>query len=257
MATTDKIRPLDQIKTMEDYHYWREQLDYYLEEYDTFSNKDTKTSAMDVYEQFQSTKANLAIENSENEKLMNILANKYERIKNGTYESDVKNNINAIVLMLERFEASNQKMGFAQVLKGILTGDQEVIEYLKKKYNFTLANMYGIVAAPEALDIQSSESILDYMAKTYNFVDIDVSEISKKTEEKSLIVYQEPVIGTRLRVAKEIEDNFQKVLQEYRENKEPGKEQNETTQKAPNIYIPREKENNISKQNDKTNEMER
>ena len=196
------IRGLDKIKSKEEYEERKKDLEYYLSEYKWIS--EAKNPKKDVEQELKVCLESLSNEmeqSEEREALSKIhtLKTKYNSIVSDEYKGALRRNITSLILMIEQFEANNQGVNFGQLLKGVMSGSEEIKDYIRRKYMVTLANMYGTTPAPESLNVEKSSAILEEMAK-YDFVEIDLSEVLDKTEEVGLVPVSEPLIGMRGKV---------------------------------------------------------
>lgn len=197
------IRSLEKIKTLEEYKLAKKDLDYCVSEYKWVS--ESENPKLEIEEEIKACSDELheGMECEEERDLLeriHTLETKYTSIISGKYKAALRRNITGLVLMLEQFEAANQNISFVELAKGIIRGDTGTKEYFRKKYMFTLANMYGSVPAPESLNIESMDDILDYMAKNYDLVDIDLSDRNVRNEEVGLVPFEEPVVGIKSKV---------------------------------------------------------
>lgn len=233
------IRGLEKIKSMDEYNSVKKDLEYYISEYKWISDEKITSNGLKNHKEEAENELKACMQQlhfgMEKEEELNLLAKiqvlktKCILIANDKYKPALKSNINGLVLMMEEFEASHQGLNFKDVIKGALKGDKETKEYLKKKYMFTLANMYGTAPAPESLNVESMDDILDYMERTYDFVDIDLSDRVKQNET-ALITYEEPVVGIRAQIIeamnKEAENCIKQLGDSINENKRNSLEQN-------------------------------
>lgn len=223
-----QIRGLEKIESFEAYNEAKEQLNYYVSEYrwmleaENSVSEDKKPKTVVETELRACSKALRAgMETDDEFKLLariHELKTKYIAIINEQYKPALKRNINGLVLMIEQFEAAHQNINFTDLVKGILSGDNEVKEYLRKKYTFTLANMYGTAPAPECLNVEKMEDILDYMDKNYSLVDIELEGREARAErlanenQLAIATYEEPVIGLKAKVLERTNLEADKVI---------------------------------------------
>ena len=197
------IRSLEKIKTLEEYNIAKKDLDYYVSEYKWVSK--SENPKLEIEEEIKACSDELHEGMDYDEELdllekIHTLKTKDISIIRGKYKPALRRNITGLVLMMEQFEAANQDISFGELAKGLIKGDTETKEYFRKKYMFTLANMYGSVPAPESLNIESRDDILDYIAKNYDLVDIDLSDRNVSDEEVGLVPFEEPVVGIKSKV---------------------------------------------------------
>lgn len=207
----NRIKGLDKLKSVEEYLEAKRDFDYYISEYEWFSN--SKDPISEIESELKKCSDDLRPNMEHDEELgllskIQTLKAKYAKVARGEYATNLKENISALLLMMEQYEATNEKRNFPNLIRGILKGDLETKEYLKKKYMLSWSNMYGITKAPESLCVETMEDILDYMAQNYNLVDIDLSDGKGEMGETALaIVYTEP--GS---IEKSIRSNIKKLV---------------------------------------------
>lgn len=192
----NRIKGLDKLKSVEEYLDAKRDFDYYMGEYEWLSN--SKDPISEIESELKRCSDNLR-PNMEHDEELDLLSKiqtlkaKYAKVARGEYATNLKENISALLLMMEQYEATNEKRDFTDLISGILKGDLDTKEYLKKKYMLSWSNMYGITKAPESLCVETMEDILDYMAQNYDLVDIDLSDRKGDMRETALtIVYTEP-----------------------------------------------------------------
>lgn len=209
------IQELKKIKSITEYEATKKSLEYCISEYKWIS--DSKNPKQEIEDEIKVCSAELR-KGMEKEKELELLSKihllktKYISIAHDEYKSALKRNINAFVLMLEQFEAANQEIKFGNLVKGIITGDSKTKEYIKKKYMFTLANLYGTTPAPQSLNVESMSDILEYMDKNYDLVDIDLSD---RKEELGLTLFEEPLVGVKAAVLASIGRTTDECIKQY------------------------------------------
>ncbi len=215
------IQGLEKIKTFEDYELARKDLEYCLHEYKWIS--DSKNPKKEVEEELKECMKLLRANMDRDEELnllsrIHTLKTKYIAIVRDEYKNELRTNIIGLFLTTEQFEAASQEVSFSDIITGLLRGNHEIKSYLKKKYMFTLSNIYGIVPAPQSLNIEKMDEILDYIAKNYELVDIDLSDRNERNEDLSLIPTEEP-IGLKADIIKNINNTIDECINSF-ENKE-------------------------------------
>ena len=221
------IQGLVKIKSIEEYENAKKSLVYCISEYKWATESENPRKEIEDEIKACSIELKSGMNRDEEFKLLNkihLLKTKYISIVRDKYKSALKRNINALVLMLEHFEASNQKVKFGDLIKGIIAGNPETKEYVKKKYMFTLANMYGTTPAPVSLNIESMDDILDYMDKNYELVDIDLSDKKEAREELGLTLFEEPIVGIKAALLASIGRTVDDCIENYKVAK-PTKEE--------------------------------
>lgn len=229
-----RIKGLDKLKSEEEYREAKKDFEYYMSEYEWFSNSKDPKGEIENELRMCSKELHVDMERDEERSLLSkiqTLKTKYIRVARGEYAANLKENISALLLMIEQYEAANEKRNFSDLTKGIFKSDPATKEYLKKKYMLAWSNMYGITKAPESLCVEPMEDILDYMAKNYDLVDIDLSDRKDGKEETALaIVYTEPGSiekGIRSNINKMVEEKLERLDKEndkVREKEESDKQ---------------------------------
>lgn len=204
------IRGLEKIKSLEEYELAKKDLQYCIHEYKWIS--ESKNPKQEIEDELKKCMKDLHENMDRDEELallskIHTLKTKYIAIVRDEYKNEVKTNILGLILITEQYEAANQDVSFTDLISGLLRGSPEIKNYLRRKYMFTLSNMYGIVPAPQSLNIEKMEDILDYVAKNYDLVDIDLSD-RKEINEVSLTTVQEPVVGIKASAIKVINERF-------------------------------------------------
>ena len=253
-----RIRGLDKLKNEEEYIEAKKDFDYYMSEYEWFFNSKDPKVEIETELRKCSNDLHVDMEKDDERNLLariQVLKTKYIQVARGEYATNLKENISALLLMLEQYEASNEKRNFSELVKGIFKNDPNTKEYFKKKYMLSWSNMYGITRAPENLTVEPMEDILSYMAKNYDLVDIDLSELNGEKGETALaIVYTEP--GS---IEKGIRSNIQKMVEgklgvldiESDKANEKGENNNHKTNVATNVIKYEKSADHEKKEQDK------
>lgn len=212
------IRGLEKIKSIKDYESIKDGLEYCIREYKWIS--ECEDPKKEVEEQLIACSNKLTSEMDKAKELellkqIHLLKTKHISIERDEYKPTLKRNINAFVLMLEQYEASKEEFKFTDIVKGIITGNPNVKEHLKKKYMFSFANMYGTTPAPESLNVESMDDILEYMDRNYELVDIDLSDRKDTKEELGLVLFEEPVVGMKAKVLSTIGKTVDDCIEKY------------------------------------------
>lgn len=240
------IRELEKIKSMEEYIATKKSLEYCISEYKWIM--DAKNPKQEIEDEIKacSTELKVGMDEKDEFQLLNkihLLKTKYISIVQDKYKPALKRNINAFVLMLEQFEAANKEMKFGDVVKGIVSGSPEVKEHLRKKYMFSFANMYGTTPAPESLNVESMDDILEYMDRNYELVDIDLSDRKEARDEVGLTLFEEAPLGMKAALLKSIEKTVDDGIEKYSATV-PSKEEVKVALR--NVGANKEQENNKS-----------
>lgn len=247
MTNDERIVPLQKLKTNEEYSETRAYFEKLVKEYnDLFcGDKDPKALARDDFkDKIENVHKGMSLEE---EKKLHEAKTKYIMTSREVYKSNLLENITGTLLMMEEFEARQEKRPFIEIARGVLSGDDDVKEYLRKKYSLDLANMYGLVPATKNIYVESMDDILDYMEKNYEFVDVDLSDRHEKPEEeKGLTIYSEQPTAIKEAVIKSIRKNSQRVFSDMISNNQ--KENSEYDANASKESDSRVKAHGVSKE---------
>lgn len=222
-------RGLTKIKTQEEYEKRKEDLQYCLDEYSWFSQ--SKDPKKDIAERVKLLLDGLSPELPQEEQLrilkeIHLLQVKYVAIKNGEYDSTLRQNIQANLILTQQYEAAMEKRSPWSIISGMLTGNKVVRNHVQNLSLVSDVNNHR--AAQDAIDLrrEKPEDILKYMSRNYNFVNITIP-----TEEKGLVPVQdisfEDAVQTRIREMTEMfltqkfgDDVLKQVEQQSQENKQ-------------------------------------
>jgi hypothetical protein len=179
------IRGLEKIKSEQEHELIRAELDYYIKELAWIRKsvnpaKDVETELAKLINVLRKDMD----EEEERELLERIhsLKTKYSAIKEKRYENTLRQNITACLLLIEQYEAEKENRSLLDVLKGIFTNNKETMDYFQRKYMVSLSNAYGLTPSAVNLNLESIEEILEYIAKNYDLVGIQI--VLDKTENQ-------------------------------------------------------------------------
>lgn len=258
--TIVKKIPLQRITSNEEYEQNKKDLQYYLEEHRWYTSHDSDEARLkDIDTQLEAYKEKLGETPRDSEERKEVyhslhaLKVKYLRVKDGTYDSVLRNNIKAEMIMLDEYDTQLHKIPFGKVIRGLLTGDKEVREYARKKLVFVLNNSYGMVEKPYDLHLEPTPTksfVNDFKS---SFVDTDTSEFNQSSAERGLTVYREEPGSIQQRVAKIIQRSEEVLLGE---NQLAMAGSNGKTYRAQEIrnalgYNERQSSNSIKNRNDR------
>lgn len=193
------IKELEKIKSLEEYEIAKKDFEKYMGEYKWISESENPKEEVENKLKECMQQLHFGMEKQDEIEMLSkihTLKTKYISIARGEYQNQLRQNITGLMMMLEQFEANEKHMPFGEVVKGIFTNDEKTKEYLKNKYMLSLSNMYGVVPAPERLDLERMPDILEYMYQNYDLVTIDLSN----DEEKGLAIIPEPVVGMKKQI---------------------------------------------------------
>lgn len=214
MTDDKRIVPLKKIKSQEEYDDIKNYFEKLVKEYNTMfcqGNNPSEVARNELKDRVENIHQGMT---ASEERLLHEAKTKYIMVNRDEYKSNLLENITGTLLMLEQFEASQEKRSFGEIAKGILNGDDDTKEYLRKKYTLDFSNMYGIVPASKNIYVESMDDILDYMEKNYEFVDIDLSDRHQEVEEQGLTIYNEQPIGIKEAVIKSIQKSSVRAFNE-------------------------------------------
>lgn len=176
---------LTKIKTNEEYEEKKQELKYYVDEYSWITK--SQNPLKDMKEKIGKLLDGYNAEDVKEQQLealraIHRLQVKYASVRKGEYPAVLKRNITATLIQIEQYEASIEKYPAFQMLKGVITGNQDIKNHLRRKHLLSKAN--DVRVAPGAIDLntESIEDILEYIDKNYNLVDIKIPK-----EELSLM----------------------------------------------------------------------
>lgn len=214
MTNDKRIVPLKKIKTQEEYEDIKTYFEKLVKEYNTIfcqENNPNEVVKNELKSKIEDIHRGMSIDE---ERELHEAKTKYIMVNRDEYKSSLLENITGTLLMMEQFEATQEKRSFGEVAKGVLSGDDNTKEYLRKKYTLDFSNMYGIVPASRNIYVESMNDILDYMEKNYEFVDIDLSDRHQEVEEQGLTLYAEPIVGLKESVIKSIQKSSVRAFNE-------------------------------------------
>ena len=186
---------LSKIKGDEEFQKNNEDLQYYLEEHRWFVSHDSDESRIqDIDKKLDEYREKLgeAKDREERKQIysdLHALKVKYLRVKNGTYDSVLRNNIKAEMIMLDEYDTRRHKIPFGKVVMGLLKGDANVKEYARKKLVFALNNSFGMVEKPYDLKLEPNATFDFFNDFRSSLVDTNTAEFDQPQEEKGLTVY--------------------------------------------------------------------
>ena len=153
----DRIRPLKSIKKEEEYESYKKILERYLSEYRLFQEHGDK------YHELIADSSDL----KPRERL----------IKNGEYAQALERNITAYMLTIDEYEAKNENRSLFDVIRGIVTKDEDTRDYLKRRYMKSRAEDNGLLE-PVDLNLQDPYDSVRQIFEEYEFINIQPPEMS-------------------------------------------------------------------------------
>lgn len=258
MTNDKRIVPLKKIKTQEEYEDIKAYFEKLIKEYNIMfcqENNPNEVAKNELKGKIEDIHKGMSVDE---ERELHEAKTKYIMVNRDEYKTNLLENITGTLLMMEQFEATQEKRSFGAVAKGVLNGDADTKEYLRKKYTLDFSNMYGIVPASRNIYVESMDDILDYMEKNYEFVDIDLSDRHQEVEEQGLTLYAEPVVGLKESVIKSIQKSSVRAFDEAisKDNAEKVNEKGNAEIEKHKV-ISRNYENDKSKSKEKEGEFER
>lgn len=252
MTNDKRIVPLKKIKSHEEYEDTKAYFEKLVKEYNTMfcqKSNPNEVAKDELKSKIESIHKGMTLDE---ERELHEAKTKYIMVNRDEYKSNLLENITGTLLMLEQFEASQEKRPFGEIAKGILNGDDNTKEYLRKKYTLDFSNMYGIVPASRNIYVESMDDILDYMEKNYGFVDIDLSDRHQEVEEQGLTIYNEQPTRMKEAVIKSIQKSSVRAFSEA-----ISKDAVEKVNKKDNAEIEKHKVISRSYENDKQKSKEK
>lgn len=258
MANDKRIVPLKKIKSQEEYDNIRIYFEKLVKEYNTTfcqENDPKEVAVNELKNKVESIHQNMT---ANEERELHEAKTKCIMVDHDEYKSNLLENITGTLLMMEQFEASQEKRSFGEIARGLLYGDDDIKEYLRRKYTLDFANMYGMVPASRNIYVESMDDILDYMEKNYEFVDIDLSDRHQEVEEQGLIIYNEQTTKMKEAVIKSIQKSSVRAFGETISKDTVEKiNQKDNAEIEKHEAISRGHENDKQKSKEKEGEIER
>lgn len=240
-------KDLTKIKTKEEYESTKTELQSYVDEYSWLVS--TPNPKKEIAEEMKGLVESLEGENTREEQLdilsrIHRLQVKYTSISTGEYESDLKRNITATLVVIEQYEAMQEERKFGDICLGVIKGDADTKNYLQRRFMVSSANKNG--AAPNAINLglEKADNILDYIAKNYQLVNIKIDK-----GENALV----PTEEISNRVQERVQQMSDKFIDEQLEAKGIKKEQKVSEQKNPEQEVT----TNVNEKSQELSEMEK
>lgn len=164
----ERIRPLKSIRTEEEYENYKKYLQRCLDEYKLFmqyGDKLPELMASRAKEYEEGSDARVALE--QRERLIN----------NGEYAASLERNITAYMLSMDEFEAKKENRSLFDVIKGIITKDDDTKNYLKRRYMKSRAEDMGLLE-PVNLNLQDPYDSVRQIFEEYDFINIPKPEFA-------------------------------------------------------------------------------
>lgn len=166
-----RIRPLKSIKTKEEYEEYKKCLDRYLLEYKWYESHGKEDAKRSILE-----KASRCEENSDSKY---ALENRARLIENDEYIPALERNIVAYQVTIAKYDAIQEGIPPVEVLKGILTGDEKIKNYLKRRDLKDKLETNGFpIIEPIDLGLQSTEDAIRQVFEECDFINIQKPEYS-------------------------------------------------------------------------------
>ncbi|MBQ9267418.1 MAG: hypothetical protein IJ217_03985 [Clostridia bacterium] len=185
-----RIRDLEKLKDNKEYILKRAEVEALAKEYVWFTMDQDPLKTVET--QLKTVMDGLSKEMPEEEEKkalreIHTLQVKRGKIRNHTYEPALKQNITAGLVQIEQYEASQEKKSVGQVIRGVLTNDAYIKNYLQRKYMIANVNRYGAVPNAVNLQLEDPREIIEYIANHYDLVGIKIDK-----EELSLVPTEAP-----------------------------------------------------------------
>ena len=157
----ERRRALNTIRNDEQCAKYKEELERYRLEYAFLK---THPDAIERMKKMAKEKESVALENRVN------------ALENGRYEAQLLNNITAYLLAINEYETNLTPI---EMIKGLITRDQAVIENIKKKYLKSRAEREGLPQVEVInLDIQPREDAIMQVFEEIDLVNLEKPEMS-------------------------------------------------------------------------------
>lgn len=233
-----RIRPLKQIKTKEEYEEYQKCRDSFLVEYEWYESHGKTEAISGILEKAKryekGTPSRIALEN------------RARLIQNDEYVSALERNIVAYQVTITQYEAKEEGIAPLDVLKGLLSGDDKIKSYLKRRsLKEKLENNGFPVVEPIDLSLQSTEDAIRQVFEECDFINIPKVEYSLVPVNEKANVIQKEVMNV-LKECLNNEDVFNKkeqvslkidksIINEKKQYKEKEKKEIQS-KKAENSY---------------------
>lgn len=161
----ERFRPLKSIRTEEQYENYKKYLTRYLDEYKLLQGKKNLSELMKkrAKDYKEGTDERVALEQ------------RSRLIDEGKYAQALERNITAYMLTIDEYEAKKENRSLLDIIKGIMSKDEDTKEYLKRRYMKSKAEGMGIVE-PVNLSLQDPYDALKEIFESYNFINIEKPE---------------------------------------------------------------------------------
>lgn len=225
-----RVVPLDKLKTKEERIEAQDKIEHYGRIYAWLENDENplqtlKNQMDDLLQQLE--KNDLSIE--EKKQLLgsiNSLSVMSQKIKEGTYKDELRNTITANIVKCKQFDAEEEKKTFLTVIKEVLSGNLNFIEYRKKQDLIGRVNKHGLVPDPKySIEMQSPESIVKYIIANYDLVGIKMNEseqhLALVETYRPLEIEDEELIEELSAITKEVISSFSSSINDNAEDSKP------------------------------------
>ena len=154
-----RIRPLPPIETEEQYENYKKYFERYIGEYELLKNKENLVSLMESRAQDydEGTDERIALES------------RVRLINNNEYAPALERNITAYMLTIDEYEAKSENRSLFDVIKGIITKDEDTKNYLKRRYMKSRAEDNGLLE-PVNLSLQEPYDAVRQIFSEYDFI---------------------------------------------------------------------------------------
>ena len=180
MENENRIRPLKSIKTNEEYESYQNCLARYLSEYKLYQENE---------EGFVKLMAERASKCPEGTPEKAAFEGRLALIRENKYIPALERNITAYMLAIKESEAKNKNKSLVDVIKGILTKDDETMEYLKERFMKSRAESSGLaLTEPINLSLQDPYDAVMQVFRENEYINIETPEralipVEEKTNE--------------------------------------------------------------------------
>lgn len=165
---SDRIRPLKSIRTKEEYEDYKKYLERYLSEYKLFQKHGEKLAELMNARKEDFNKGSEA---------RAALEQRARLIENDEYANALERNITAYMLTITEYEAKAENRSLIDVIRGIITRDEDTKDYLKRRYMKSRAEDNGLIQ-PVNLSLQDPYDCVRQIFEECDFINIPAPELS-------------------------------------------------------------------------------
>ena len=166
---SDRIRPLKSIRTKEEFEDYKNYLERYLSEYKLFQKH-----GGDKLIELMLARAEDFKKGSE---ARATLEQRARLIEKDEYANALERNITAYMLAITEYEAKEENRSLIDVVRGIITRDEDTKDYLTRRYIKSRAEDSGFIQTVN-LSLQDPYDAVKQIFEEYDFINIPAPELS-------------------------------------------------------------------------------